>query len=86
KQIYYAGSSTTLGALFRDQFIEFYNNSDSVLYADSLYFSEITGRQNYTSNTYHILGKEGDYQMDWTKAPNMPTNIDPNNDYVYAKA
>lgn len=86
KQIYYAGSNTTLGALFRDQFIEFYNNSDSVLYADSLYFSEITGRQSYTNNTYHILGKEGDYQMDWTKAPNMPTNIDPNNDYVYAKA
>lgn len=86
KQIYYAGSHTSQGASFRDQFLEFYNNTDSILYADSLYFSEITGRQSYTNNTYHILGKEGDYQLDWTKSVNMPTGIDPNNDYVYAKA
>ncbi|RZJ64772.1 MAG: carboxypeptidase regulatory-like domain-containing protein, partial [Flavobacterium sp.] len=37
KQIYYAGSHRNNGATFRDQFIEFYNNGDQTLYADSLY-------------------------------------------------
>lgn len=37
KELYYAGSTTPAnGRYFQDQFIEIYNNSDSVLYADGL--------------------------------------------------
>ena len=36
KQIYYSGSSASDGALFRDQFIEIFNNWSETLYADSL--------------------------------------------------
>ncbi|RZK26506.1 MAG: DUF4876 domain-containing protein [Flavobacterium sp.] len=81
KQVYYAGSHTTEGASFRDQFIEFYNNSDKTLYADSLYFAEIIGI--ISTRSFHLL-KSG--QMDWSKSKDMPSNIDANNDYVYARA
>ncbi|SDG95269.1 Protein of unknown function [Pedobacter terrae] len=83
KQIYYAGSNTTSGASFRDQFIEIYNNTDSVLYADSLYIGELTGKQNYTGSTYYT---QPNGQYDWNKSQNMPSNIDANNDYVYPRA
>lgn len=83
KQIYFAGSNTTIGASFRDQFIEIYNNSDSVLYADSLYIGEALGIQNFTAvNIY----RQPNSQYDWSKAQGMPTNIDANNDYVYTRA
>ncbi len=83
KQIYYAGSNVTDGALYRDQFIEIHNNSDQVLYADSLYFAELTGRMSFTNTTYHILG---DGQLDWQKSQDMPASIDANNDYIYSRA
>ena len=83
KQIYYAGSHRTNGATFRDQFIEFYNNSDQTLYADSLYFAEITGVISLPQTSYNV---QASGQMDWSKSVNMPTNIDANNDYVYARA
>lgn len=83
KQIYFAGSNTTTGASFRDQFIEIYNNSDSVLYADSLYIGEALGIQNFTAvNIY----RQTNSQYDWSKAQGMPTDIDANNDYVYTRA
>jgi len=82
KQIYYAGSNSTNGALFRDQFIEFYNNTDSLLYADSLYFAEAIGIQNYTSKTVYRLENQ---QYDWSKSQDMPGNIDANNGFVYAR-
>jgi len=41
KEIYYAGSTTPKnGTYYQDQFIEIYNNSDSVLYADGLSIAE----------------------------------------------
>jgi hypothetical protein len=84
KQVYYAGSDRTNGALYRDQFIEFYNNSDKLLYADSLYFAETTGLvTKTTSATYNVLANG---QHDWSKSVNMPANIDANNDYIYARA
>lgn len=83
KQIYYAGSNTTTGASFRDQFIEIYNNTDSVLYADSLFVGEIIGRQSYTNTGYNTLPNG---QYDWSKSLNMPSNIDANNDYTYPRA
>lgn len=83
KQIYYAGSNTTTGASFRDQFIEIYNNTDSILYADSLFVGEIIGRQSYTNTGYNTLPNG---QYDWSKSLNMPSNIDANNDYTYPRA
>lgn len=85
KQVYFAGSHRTNGALFRDQFIELYNNSDHVLYADSIYIAQAYARQNpitTTPNTY-ILGNG---QVDWTYSVGMPANIDANNDYVYTRS
>jgi len=84
KQIYFAGSDRVNGALYRDQFIEFYNNSDKTLYADSLYFAETTGLiTKSTGGSYNLLASG---QLDWSKSQNMPANIDANNDYVYARA
>lgn len=82
KQVYFAGSNRTDGALYRDQFIEVYNNSDEVLYADSLYIGQVFGRQSFTSSNYYTQ-KNG--QMDWSKSVNMPADIDANNDYVYTR-
>lgn len=80
KQIYYAGSNQWDGAGFRDQFIEFYNNSDKVLYADSLYFAQIFGENNANPNQ-----SSGWYlsngQLDWRQPTGM---ANANSDYVYA--
>ncbi|WP_316820949.1 DUF4876 domain-containing protein [Pedobacter gandavensis] len=82
KQIYYAGSNTTNGAVFRDQFLEFHNNTDHVMYADSLYFSQIYGRVSSISPNMNYTSTG---QMDWSKSPNMDQSINANKDYVYAK-
>ncbi|WP_316841855.1 DUF4876 domain-containing protein [Pedobacter gandavensis] len=82
KQIYYAGSNTTNGAVFRDQFLEFHNNTDRVLYADSLYFAQIIGRVSSPSPNMNYTSTG---QMDWSKSPNMDQSINANKDYVYAK-
>ncbi|MBE9585041.1 DUF4876 domain-containing protein [Mucilaginibacter sp. JRF] len=85
KQIYYAGSSTRDGALFRDQFIEIYNNSNDTLYADSLYFGQVenvstaVSRIDSTRSYYQRSG-----QWNWSESLNMiATN--PNTDYIYAE-
>jgi len=83
KQIYYAGSNTTTGASFRDQFIEIYNNTDSVLYADSLYIAEAIGLQNFTATNVY---RQSNSQYDWSKSQGMPSDIDANNGYVYTRA
>lgn len=82
KQIYFAGSNTADGAVFRDQFIEFYNNTNAVLYADSLYFAQVYGRGQANPTSFNLLGNG---QYDWSKAQGMPSGIDANRDYVYAK-
>ncbi len=94
KQIYYAGSSTTNGAMYRDQFIEIYNNSNNVLYADSLYISQLYGSNTslgsvdlskgyFISEASDVLYK----QFDWSKSLNMPAALGDkaNKNYVYAK-
>ncbi len=44
KEVYYTGSETPEGdTYFRDQFIEIYNNTDELLYADGLYVASIYG-------------------------------------------
>ena len=82
KQIYYVGSNAKDGALFRDVFVEIYNNSNAELYADSLCIGVLIGKTNNTPNEYLL----SNLQFDWSKSLNMPSNIDANKDYVYAKA
>lgn len=87
KQIYYAGSNVKDGASFRDQFIELYNNSDQVLYADSLYFAQIAGVNTALSKIDYNKGwyMTATGQYDWSK---MPGNAVPNanTDFIYASA
>lgn len=76
KQIYYAGSNTSRGVSFRDQFIEIYNNSNKVIYADSLYFGN--GYANMTPLTSAPA-------YDWTAAEGMPAGINANDKFIYAR-
>lgn len=93
KQVYYAGSSTTNGALYRDQFIEIYNNSNKVLYADSLYITQLAGNNGGLAATdvskgYFISNQSDELfkQYDWSKSLGMsPAGDAANRNYVYAK-
>ncbi|WP_181151283.1 DUF4876 domain-containing protein [Sphingobacterium gobiense] len=82
KQIYYTGSDARQGASFRDQFIEIYNNSDQVAYADGLYIAEAYGTNNANAQ-YAFQPNSGQY--DWSKSYGMPSGINANADYVYAR-
>lgn len=81
KQIYYAGSDTKKAALNRDNFIEIYNNSDEVLYADSLIIGLAYGKANRNSDDYSLPNN----QFDWSKSVGMDAAGDANEDYIYAK-
>ncbi|HEY0274304.1 MAG TPA: carboxypeptidase-like regulatory domain-containing protein, partial [Chitinophaga sp.] len=93
KQIYYAGSNTQNGALFRDQFIEIYNNSNEVLYADSLYIAQLAGNNTGTDKTDltkgYFLSDVSDAlykQFDWSKSLGIsPASDAANRNFVYAK-
>lgn len=78
KQYYYAGSNTRLGASFRDQFIEIYNNSDQTIYADGL--SVILTEGNNNSNPTNYTLPNGQY--DWSQTAGGGNSA--NTDYVYA--
>lgn len=80
KQIYYAGSDTKNGALFRDQFIEIYNNSNEVIYADGLYVAQLYGRSKTNSAAYTLPTG----QFDWSQSIGMSMGIQANTNYVYA--
>ncbi|MBW1658296.1 DUF4876 domain-containing protein [Flavobacterium quisquiliarum] len=80
KQIYYAGSDTKKGAIFRDQFIEIYNNSNTVQYADGLYMALLTGSTSTTVLAYSLPNG----QFDWSKSEGMTEGSTANTDYVYA--
>lgn len=82
KQIYYAGSHATLGASFRDQFIEIFNNSNQVQYADSLCIAEAYGAN---SNNALYAYQANSKQYDWSKSYEMPPDMKANADYVYAQ-
>jgi hypothetical protein len=84
KQIYYAGSNTSSGAVFRDQFFELYNNSTDTLYADSLCFAQLIGVNNTNAN-YPAHGFLISNQYDWTQAVGM-NDANANTNYVYARA
>jgi hypothetical protein len=80
KQIYYSGSNTSQGASFRDQFIEIYNNSNEVVYADGLYIGQLYGKSNNTVANY----TQSNGQFDWSKSLGMTLGDKANTDYVYA--
>lgn len=82
KQIYYVGSHTKDGALFRDVFVEVYNNSNAPLYADSLCVGVLIGKLNNTPSSYLLPN----LQFDWSKSLDMVAQGNVNTDYVYAKA
>ena len=82
KQIYYAGSDTKNGALFRDQFIEIHNNSNKVMYADGLHIGFLEGNINNTLASFTLPSG----QFDWSLSPNNSIGSLANTDYVYASA
>ena len=80
KQVYYAGSNTSSGASFRDQFIEIYNNSSEVIYADGLYIAQLYGKTSTVSAAYTLANG----QFDWSQSLNMTMGSAANTDYVYS--
>ncbi|MFC0778336.1 DUF4876 domain-containing protein [Flavobacterium sp. HJSW_4] len=80
KQIYYGGSDTKKGAIFRDQFIEIYNNSNEVQYADGLLIAQLYGTNVTTVYSYTLSTG----QFDWSKSADMTLGDAANTDYVYA--
>src|SRR5690606_10834494 len=82
KQVYYAGSDTRNGAVFRDQFVELYNNTDQTLYADGLHIARLWGKQRVNDEKHHF---QVNGQFDWSKSVGMPAGIDANADYVYLR-
>lgn len=80
KQIYYAGSHATQGAVFRDQFIEIYNNSNEVIYADGLYIGQLYGRTTTSSASFALSNG----QFDWSQSLGMTSGSSANTNYVYA--
>ncbi|RZK19001.1 MAG: DUF4876 domain-containing protein [Pedobacter sp.] len=86
KQVYYGGSSASNGAVFRDQFIEVFNNSNEVLYADSLYIALVYGKNTRVSSvdvTQSIYQSNG--QLNWASAIGMNSSK-PNEDFIYLKS
>ncbi|MFH6956353.1 DUF4876 domain-containing protein [Flavobacterium aquidurense] len=80
KQIYYGGSDTKKGAVFRDQFIEIYNNSNAIQYADGLYIAQLYGTNVTTVFAYTLSTG----QFDWSKSEEMTLGDAANKEYVYA--
>ncbi len=80
KQIYYAGSDTKKGAMFRDLFFEIYNNSNETIYADKLYFAMVYGNTKSTVKPYTLSNG----QYDWSKSINQTKGAKSNTDYTYA--
>lgn len=80
KQIHYGGSHTTRGASFRDQFVEIYNNSAEVIYADGLIFAQLFGNNTIGRDPYHLPSG----QLNWAMSPDNTKGEAANTDYVYA--
>ena len=80
KQIYYAGSHAQQGAVFRDQFIEIYNNSNEVIFADGLCIGQLYGRTTTSSASFALSNG----QFDWSQSIGMTSGASANANYVYA--
>lgn len=82
KQVYFAGSNTSSGAITRDQFIEIYNNTSETLYADSLLVAVVYGKPGKTTDNYSLANN----QYDWSKSVGINYTGNANDNYIYAKA
>ncbi|RLZ09094.1 DUF4876 domain-containing protein [Faecalibacter macacae] len=82
KQVYYAGSHTTRAASFRDQFVEIYNNSAEVIYADGLIFAQLFGNNTVGTDPFHLPSG----QLNWAMSEGNTKGNAANTDYVYADA
>ena len=80
KQIHYGGSHTQQGASFRDQFVEIYNNSNEIIYADGLLFAQLFGNNTATNESFTLPSR----QYDWSQAEGNTKGEAANTDYVYA--
>lgn len=82
KQIYYAGSDSVKGASIRDQFIELYNNSNEVQYADNLCIAQIEGSRSTKVSVF----TQPNGQYNWSLGQGQESNIGnkANTDFVYA--
>lgn len=80
KQIHYGGSDVQKGASIRDQFIEIYNNSNTIQYADGLYVAQVYG--SFSTVVYNYTLANGQY--DWSKSADMTGDGAANTDFVYA--
>jgi len=81
KQIYFAGSDRVEGALFRDQFIELYNNSNDTIYLDGWYVMGVLGRAATSVASFTLPNG----QWDWQKSVGMPSSVRANEDFLYGK-
>lgn len=85
KQVYYAGSNASQGAAMRDQFIEIYNNSNEVIYADGLYIAQLFGSTTINPSSANAPYSLSTGQWDWAQSLNMSLiSGNANTDYVYA--
>ena len=81
KQAYYAGSDIIDGAMFRDQFLEIYNNSNEAIDISGIYIMGAYGNRSKEGASYET--ETG--QFDWNQSIGMPSDIDANDDYLYAR-
>ncbi|MEN7548516.1 DUF4876 domain-containing protein [Rapidithrix thailandica] len=54
KELYYGGANDGYVSLFKDQFIELFNNSSEVLYADGLYIANLYGETGASNHQYPL--------------------------------
>lgn len=85
KQVYYAGSNASQGAVLRDQFIELFNNSNEVIYADGLYIALLFGSTTTSPSTANLPYSLSNGQWDWSQSIGMSLiSGNANTDYVYS--
>lgn len=75
KEFYYSGANDpTWSILFKDQFIEIYNNSAEVVYADGLYIACLAPSSNGSSSSDPVLGLPLNESVYANKIAQVPGN------------
>ena len=75
KEFYFVGANDpSWGVLFKDQFIEIYNNSDEVVYADGLYIANLAPDAAGANNNDVALGLSLEDFVYATKVVRVPGN------------
>ena len=75
KEFYFVGANDpSWGVLFKDQFIEIYNNSDEVVYADGLYIANLAPSACGSNNNDVTLGLSVEETLYADKVVQIPGN------------